>query len=102
MTQTVANQTFRRIFVSAGVLACLALSGCGGGGGGGGGNPPAAAVAPVSNPSLVVASTSIDFGTLLVNQQSQRSLQVTNNGNVTLNVTASVNDVGFDVTLYYP
>ena len=100
MAQAIANQTVRRLSLGVGLLACLALSGCGGGGGGGNAPAPAPAAPPppASNPSLTVESTSIDFGNVLLNRQVQRRLQVTNNGNVNLDVTASINDVTFGVT----
>ncbi len=75
-------------------LLTLALSACGGSSGGGsdsgnGGNQNT----PPPSPAVELSRTSLDFGKVVVGQTAQRTVTVTNTGNVKLSVTAA--NVGF-------
>lgn len=92
MAQAVTNHAVKRL--SVGVLACVALSACGGGGGGGGGgstNPaPPPPSDPTPDPGMEASTAAVDFGQVVANQRVQRAIQITNTGNVDLDVTSSL------------
>ena len=53
---------------------------------------------PAPPPSIVVAPTQIDFGTVLIGQSAERTATVRNQGTQALNVSARCSDPAFSVT----